>query len=755
MSKNILGIFAGIWLLQVSAALPPWASHGWIVTAMALGALAFCGRMRGRTRTTRAAHAIRALGLAAAVLFGYTYAAWRADLRLADALDTALEGRDLQLTGQIASLPSDNGDGVRFVFEPESAPAHRGADGRAQDDSRAGTPKRILLSWYRGYWGARQAARTVPALQPGERWRLTVRLKRPHGSATPGCFDYEAWLLERGLRATGYVRSGERLTADNGGFMTLVHRLRARIRRQFEAALPDAPYRGILTALAIGEQGAIPPEQWEILRRTGVQHLVAISGLHVSLVAMAVGGVCMALWRRAPWLALRCPARLAGALAGLAAAGVYALLAGLGIPVQRAFLMLAAAALAMAARREMSARNVLALALLAVLIVDPWATLTAGFWLSFGAVATILLTMGGRTAPVRGWRAAFKLQLAITLATIPALAALFQGFSLASPLANAFAIPLLSFAITPLTLIAAIRPADWLLELAHTLTAWMMEALQYLSSFPFALHEHPLPPPWLLAAAGAMAVVTILPRGTPGRLAALALLGGFLSWQPERPRPGDFRAAVLDVGQGLAVHVQTANRDLLYDVGPLYGRTSDAGERVVAPYLRARGVARLNTVLISHDDADHAGGLESLRAHVEIGEILAGGEDTASMEDGALGPVRGSPCVSGLQWRWDDVDFTVLAPDELSGKRRDNSLSCVLRVRGAGGASLLLTGDIESGGEDKLVSRYGGDLASTAVVAAHHGSRSSSSAAFVAAVRPETAIFSAGYRNRYGHPHPR
>jgi competence protein ComEC len=477
--------------------------------------------------------------------------------------------------------------------------------------------------------------------------------------------------------------------------------------------------------------------------------------LHISLVALAVGGLCMALWRRVQWLALRCPARLAGALAGLAAAGVYALLAGLGIPVRRAFVMLAAAALAMAARREMSARNVLALALLAVLLTDPWATLAAGFWLSFGAVATILLTMGGRAMPVRGWRAAVKLQLAITLATVPMLAALFQGFSLASPLANAFAIPMVSFTIAPIVLIAAIYPAGWLLDLAHTQTAWMMEALQYLSSFSFALREQPLPPPWLLAVAIVAVVMTILPRGTPGRLAALAVFCGFLSWQPERPRQGDFRAAVLDVGQGLAVHVQTANRDLLYDAGPPYGRESDAGERVVVPYLRARGVARLDAALISHDDADHAGGLESVRARLGIGKIIAGGESVASGGKNAPGVARGAPCVSGLQWRWDDVDFTVLSPDALSGERRGNALSCVLRVRGAGGASLLLTGDIESGGEDRLVSRHGDDLASTAVVAAHHGSRSSSSAAFVAATRPEVAIFSAGYRNRYGHPHPR
>ncbi|MDR0701029.1 MAG: ComEC/Rec2 family competence protein, partial [Azoarcus sp.] len=308
MCKNILGIFAGIWLLQVSADLPPWAGHGWIVAALALGALAVCGRASGKRRAADVARVAWVSGLAAAILAGYAYAAWRADSRLGDALDEALEGRDVQITGNVASLPRDSGDAVRFEFKSECL--------EPETKSCVETPTRVLLSWYRNTWGDPRTARAVPVLQPGERWRLTARLKRPHGSAAPGGSDYEAWLLERGLRATGYVRRGERLPADIGGFMNRVHRLRGRIRQQFEARLPDAPYRGILVALAVGDQGAIPPEQWEILRRTGVQHLVAISGLHISLVALAVGGLCMALWRRVQWLALRCPARLAGALAG-------------------------------------------------------------------------------------------------------------------------------------------------------------------------------------------------------------------------------------------------------------------------------------------------------------------------------------------------------------------------------------------------------------------------------------------------------
>ncbi|MDR1423736.1 MAG: DNA internalization-related competence protein ComEC/Rec2 [Azoarcus sp.] len=738
MLKNVFGILSGVWLLQMAAALPGWSAWGWLVAtvaAVAGGALAFCAARSQRARSTRQAGALLVLGFVAALLAGYAYAAWRADLRLSDALDGELEGRDLLLTGVVASLPDDNGDSVRFVFEVEGM--------GTVEAPRAGVPRRVLMTWYRAWGRGGQQTRAVPTLRPGERWRLPVRLRLAHGSMNPGGFDYEAWLLARGLRATGNVRGdGERLEADVGGFMNGVHRLRARIRAQFAVALPDAPYRAILVALAIGDQNSIPGEQWETLRRTGIQHLVAISGSHVTLVALLVGGLLMLLWRRVPPLALRCPARLAGVLGGLAAAVGYSLLAGMAIPVQRALIMLAMVAVAMLARREASAREVLALALAAVLAFDPWAPLTAGFWLSFGAVAVILLVAGGRVSPPGRWRAAVRLQLAITFSTVPVLVALFQGFSVVAPLANAFAIPLVELVITPLVLAAVLWPASWLLQCAHAPSAWMMAALQWLAASPLALREQPLPPSWLLGAATVAAALLILPRGTPGKLAALAVLGGFSLWQPARPQAGDFHAAVLDVGQGLAVHVQTATHDLLYDSGPLYGRTSDAGERVVAPYLRALGVTRLDAVVISHDDTDHAGGLESVRARLDVTDVIGGEGDGAPF------------CAAGLSWQWDGVDFTVLAPESPPAGKRENGQSCVLRVSGQGGVSLLLPGDLARDGEYELVDRNRAALASTAVVAGHHGSKSSSSSPFIAAVQPDVAVFSAGYRNHYGHPHP-
>ncbi|MDR0565177.1 MAG: DNA internalization-related competence protein ComEC/Rec2 [Azoarcus sp.] len=754
MCGIVFGILLGVCCLQRAADLPFWSAYGGLVAVIALAVIIF----RNPGSVSRRRGVSRLVCWAAAFVLGYAWAAWRADIRIADALDARFEGHDLILVGTVSSLPDVRGEGVRFVFEIEQAHA-LGAEGEA---IQSGIPHRVQLSWFQKR-GA-ESSEPLPNLQPGERWRLPVRLKKPHGAAVPGVFDFEAWLLERGVRATGTVRGGgRRLHVESIGWMSRVHRLRARIRRQFEAALPDAPYRGILVALAVGEQNAIEKEQWETLRRTGVSHLVAISGLHVSLVALAAGGLCMLVWRRLPRLALRCPARMVGAVTGLAAASAYAVLSGLGIPAQRALVMLAVMALCLVSRRETAMRNVLALALFAVLAVDPWAVLTAGFWLSFGAVAVIALALGGRVLPLRGWRAAARLQLAITLVTIPVLAALFQGFSLASPFANAFAIPMVSFAIAPMALVAAIFPAVWLLELAHTLISGMMTALQWLAAFPVALHDIPLPPTWLLLCATAATVQLILPRGTPGRLMALAVLGGFFLWQPPRPAPGEFRAAVLDVGQGLAVHLQTAHHDMLYDTGPLYGEESDAGGRIVLPYLRAIGVKRLDAALISHDDSDHAGGLESVRLGIEIKEIMAGigTDDTPEPPTPnqwnphmQLTPIRGTPCAAGLHWQWDAVDFTLLAPPNLAEGRRDNDASCVLRVSTAGGKSLLLTGDIARRGEEELVRQYGSALQSTAVIAAHHGSRSSSTPAFVDATNPGTVIFSAGYRNRYNHPHP-
>ncbi len=728
-----------------------------MVLAGGLG-LAAAGALRAQRASPGACCPwLRATLLAAlAFVAGFGWAGLRAEARLGDALAGTLEGVDVVVRGRIASLPQAVGEGWRFVFEVEAGEVEAGeADAGEAGAGETGVPQRLLLSWYPD----RRAAAVLPALTPGERWQFVVRLKRPHGFVNPSGFDYEAWLLERGVRATGYVRADARLLeGEPATFMQRVHRLRAQVRERMLGVLADAPHAAILVALGVGDQQGIRAQDWAVFRRTGIGHLVSISGLHVALVGLLCGGGVGAAWRRVPALALRLPAQKARAVAALAGASAYALLAGMGIPVLRAWLMLAVVVLAMLSGRAAAPSRVLAIALFIVLVVDPWAVLSGGFWLSFGAVAVILACTGGRLRAVAGWRAALRIQLALSVALIPLLLALFQSFPLVSPLANLFAIPLVSFVITPLVLIALMLPTPVLLVPAHAATGVMMAVLERLAALEHALWEQAPPPPWLLGAGLVAVGLLLLPRATPGRLAAPALLLALLSWQPPRPAAGAFRAVVLDVGQGLAVHVQTRTHDLLFDAGPAYGRDADAGSRVILPYLRAAGVRRLDVLLLSHEDIDHVGGAVSVVQGIAVGEVMATEPDgpvhwaQARRPDTAL-----RRCAAGQHWSWDGVRFDVLHPASTGGEGgrlgHGNNRSCVLRVRAAGGA-LLLTGDIEAVAERAILARHGAAaIAAEVVVSAHHGSRSSSSPAFVEASRATAVIHSAGHRNAFGHPH--
>ena len=630
-------------------------------------------------------------------------------------------------------------------------------------------------------------------VRPGERWRLTVRLRRPHGNANPQGFDYEAWLLERNIRALGAVRpgknagSGARNGVEDvaGGNVRLnslvmrpghlVERMREIVRERFFAALPDAPYRGVLLALAIGDQRSIPGAQWILFSRTGVTHLVSISGLHVTMLAALFAGLANWLWRRSERLMLRLPAPKAALLAGWLAACAYALLAGFEVPVQRTLFMLGAAVLALCSGRNFGASRILLFALLVVLLIDPWAVLSIGFWLSFGAVAALLYAGGAHLGRPAGWRALAlrwgAMQWAVTVACLPLLLLFFQQFSLVSPLANALAIPLVSLFVTPLTLLCAALPWPWLLHADHWLLAQLMAALHWLSAWP--VWQQPAPPVWTALLALVGVAWLLLPRGFPARWLGGALLLPALFWQAPRPPEGEAWVDVLDVGQGLAVVVRTAKHNLLYDAGPRYGAETDAGQRVVAPFLRATGVGRLDTLLISHSDADHAGGLASILASLPVARMLSSAPDIFG----------GEACAAGQRWEWDGVRFSVLHPDVASYAdvtATPNRLSCVVKVDAAN-RSALLTGDIDAKAEAGLLARAArrtentaGNLAahgvagtaaratagaaistlrSDVVVAPHHGSRGSSTPAFLAAVGAREAIFSAGYRNAFGHPH--
>lgn len=727
MRFNILAFAAGILFVQLQPALPDW---GW---ALAAGLLCLFLRFLPQPERLR-----RGLAVVACLAVGVAWAAWRADVRLADELPLALEGQDLQLTGVIAALPQPLTQGSRFEFVINSALT---ADGKA-----VRVPSRVMLSWYAGRRD--DAAGAVPALRPGEVWQLTARLRRPHGNANPGGFDYEAWLLERDIRATGYIRAAPaaRIGESRWPPLLVFERLRDNLRRGMEARLPEAdyPFAGVLVALAIGDQRAIPNDLWTTFNRTGVTHLVSISGLHVTMVAALAGGLAGALWRRRPALVLRLPAQKAAVIVACLTALIYALLAGFAVPAQRTCYMLLVAAMAMLSGRRVAASRILALALLAVLLIDPWAVLAAGFWLSFGAVAALLYVGSARIAPGSDWSSRLRgwglVQWTATLASLPVLLLVFQQFSLVSPLANALAIPLVSFVVTPLALLGAVLPWWPVLALAHAVFSGLMEFLVWCAGWP--LWQASAAPLWAVLLAAGGVGLALLPRGVPGRAVGLVLLLPLLFWPAPRPPEGVAEVTVLDVGQGLATVVQTARHTLVYDPGPLYSAESDAGQRVVVPYLRWLGVNTLDMLVVTHRDSDHAGGASSVLAAMPVADVRS-----------PVAEFRGAPCLAGQRWQWDGVEFAFLHPARAAdaGETAGNHFSCVLRIASAG-QRMLLTSDIEAVDEAEMLARDADALRAEVLLVPHHGSRTSSSLAFVKAVAAKEVIFPVGYRNRFGHP---
>ncbi len=682
----------------------------------------------------------RGLRWLAALLWGWVWASAYGAWQLAEALPPALEGQDRLLYGRVASLPERLERGLRFVFELDE-----GVD--------AALPRRVALSWY--YGDEDMAAGAMPVVHAGERWRLCARLKRPHGYANPGGLDVEAWLFERGIRATGSVRAGgcglgsQRLAAAHWG----VERLRERIRSRFESVLGNAPYGGILVALVVGDQRAIPAEQWRLFADTGITHLMSISGLHVTMIA-GLGWWCLAgLWRQSTGLLLRWPAQTAGAVGGVLAAYGYCLLAGFAVPAQRTLYMVTLVCVAQVLGRQVSGLLVLCWALVLVLLLDPLAVLAAGFWLSFVAVALLFYAGGERLGPVPALRGAVRSQWAVTVGLLPVLLALFQQFSVVSPLANALAIPVVTFVVTPLALLGAVLPVPFIIQAAHGVLAYLMQAMAWLAAWPWATWQQHVLPLWAVALAFLGGLALLLPRGWPWRYWGLLAFLPLFSLPPVRPALGTWQMTVLDVGQGLAVHVQTPSSDYVFDTGPQFTAEADSGNRVLLPYLRAAGVRRVQGVLVSHQDKDHSGGALSVLAGVESGWLLS----SLPTDHPIVGAAKVSqPCYAGQGWQVDGVSFEIVHPPLAyyqEAGHKSNDMSCVLRISTAYG-SALLTADIEQNTEQALVARYGAALVSDVMLVPHHGSRTSSSPAFIEAVAPSVALVPVGYRNRFAHPRP-
>ncbi|MES2536895.1 MAG: DNA internalization-related competence protein ComEC/Rec2 [Pseudomonadota bacterium] len=758
MRAAILGFVAGAGLLQVQPVLPA-AFMLWSLLALALLSMLAVRRLQ------RPVFKIPSMAACGALL-GFLWAALFAQHYLAHELPKELEGQDVTVIGTIDSLPNRFERGVRFDFAVERVLA---ADGKPPV-----LPPRLALSWYSHFQAEEQ--QLVGDVQPGERWQFTVRLRRPHGNANPFGFDYEVWLLEQNLRATGTVRPDQDATVRNQrlevfvpGFSNLVERSRSWLRARILAALPGKQYAGVIVALVVGDQRDISQPDWKIFNRTGIGHLISISGLHITLIAGLFASLVFALWRRSFFtgaqLPVILPAQKAAALAGAAIALLYVLLAGFGVPAQRTLYMLVVVAAALWCGRIASVSHVLCLALGVVVLLDPWAVLWPGFWLSFGAVAIILYATVGRASgqPHAGstrrarWlatiRSASRTQYVVTLGLVPLSMLLFGQMSLVSPIANAVAIPLISFIVTPLSLIGSVLPpplANWLLGAAHFLVELLAGALNWLSTFPAAVWLAPVPSWWIFALALTGTLWLLAPRGWPVRwLGALAWVPLLLN-MPTHPE-GEMWITAFDVGQGTALLVETGHYRLLYDTGPFYSPESDGGNRVIVPYLKARGIQTLDAVVISHNDNDHSGGALSIFDDIKVGWVSSSLALDSAVVQAAPNHRR---CAAGQAWTWDGVQFEMLHPAAVSydsEKWKPNARSCTLKIT-RGTQSVLLPGDIEAAQEAQLLERSRERLPASVLLAPHHGSGTSSTAAFLEAVNPGIAVFQVGYRNRYRHP---
>lgn len=666
----------------------------------------------------------RALLLALAVGFALTL--WRAEWRLADRWPEARQGTEMQLQGQVASLPEWSRDAHaddaparvwRFRFDPD-----RHADG---------VPSHLRVSWYR-------SAETV---RGGDCWRFTLRVKAPRGSQNPGGFDYEGWLFRQGIGATATVQSAQRC---EGARWQPVLALRQNLRDRIDVALPTGVGRALLLALVMGDSSGFSDADWNAFRLTGTSHLVAISGFNLALVAGMAFALLRWLWPLWPALALRMPAQKAAAIGAAIIAVVYALLAGFDPPITRALAMLLVVLAALLVNRAAHPFRVLALAWGLLLLADPFAVLSAGFWLSFGAVAAILWLTAGRLGREPAWRQGVRVQLWLSLLLAPLTLFYFQGTAWIAPFVNLLAVPwfalltLLALVVALLLVAVPALGAALLVPLAAVLAATQAVLIQLAATWRDGWWSA-APPPATLLLLLLGAVLLSAPRGVP--LRALGLLCLLPLWVPPQRAPvRGFDVAVLDVGQGLAAVVRTAHHSLLFDAGPAYEDSFDAGRAVVVPYLLDEGVRRLDVMMISHTDLDHRGGAPAVR------ELLHPRE-----ERGAL---TGTRCAAGQRWQWDGVDFAVLngPADAQADRSPDNNASCVLRVA-VNGHALLLPADIEKEAEARLLAAPQ-SLRAELLVAPHHGSKTSSTEAFVQAVNPDVVIFPAGYANHFRHPRP-
>lgn len=725
-----------------------------------------------------------ALLLCCVMLAGHCWAfGWAANVQ-SQRLPASWVREDIWVRGQITSLVEPAMQGQRFTLRVDSVclrllPEHC----QWQSDVMVGA--QVLLRDY-----------SALDLRPGERWRFRVRLRPVHGQANPGGYDLELQRFAQGITTQGYVRgTGFNVLTDHEVGMRAGVAVRI---LQWRQSIADRllqnqhlQHPGILTALIIGATQGLDDATWDLLALTGTTHLLVVSGLHVGLIAAMSYALSRMLLRYLPWCFPRLmtgllhwqPAQRIAAVAAILSALVYSLLAGFSLPTQRALVMTTVLLLGRSGRYRLRSSQSLILAATLVLILNPLAIWEAGFWMSFVAVAALLLAMSGywRRRPLlkRDWPAHFswsviRPQLVVTIALVVPLMAGPGSFSLISPLSNMIAIPLMGMLIVPAALSGALLESalltegsfDWLWQLADAGITVLLQWLQWMVSLAVLLTEglNELPanwqaggspgwPAWTLA--GLASFLLLLPRGMLPRFPAMLLFLP-LVWPAEnesRLNPGEVLVTVMDVGQGLSVLLQTQHSNVLYDTGPPRGEGEQAA-RGILPVLNRLRVERLDALILSHSHDDHAGATPGLLAHMPIALVFHGGDAAQFLGTQPTG-ARWQPCQQGQYWRQDGVTFHFLHPGrgDTGAVHQPNNSSCVLRVSN-GFETLLLTGDIEASVEENLVAALPGRLEANWLLAPHHGSNTSSGAAFLDTVDPDCLLISAGAYNRFTHPHP-
>lgn len=699
--------------------------------ASLLVALASVAVHRVQSRWWRAS---RALWLAAAVGTAWATVCGASVLQA----QWARDGAEVRLRGRVVDLPVHEARRTRFVLQVD--------DDRGQPPHLRG--QRVRLAWYDPFDAPGRPTHPRHTVRAGERYALLATLRAPRGLRNPGGTDGERHAFVDRVVATGVVRDASpprRRSAALG-----VAAWREAMSGRIVEAGESASLR-FIRALAIGDTRGLDARDWQVLRATGLTHLIAISGFHVGMVATAASAAAWGLWWLCPGFARHIPRPHAAVVAACVGAAVYTAVAGFALPTVRTTLMILAFAAARLARRGFGAADALAWSVAAIVLADPLAVLSAGFWLSCGGVAWLIWCLGGTAAhPVASLLSS---QGVATIGLFPLSAAVFGQASAVGPIANLFAIPWWSLVVVPLALcgtaLEAIVPGAgaWAWRLSALLFAPSWDACEALAASPLALHWLPTPAWFALPLALLAALWLLMPRGAPARGLALALWCPLLWPDTSPPADGEVEVVMVDVGQGLAVVVRTARHALLYDTGPAVEEGFDAGERAVVPTLRALGIARLDMLVLSHADNDHAGGYAAVARELPIARLRW--PDGSGLDAGGRRAVH---CEAGAAWTWDGVRFRFIHPPVHFPYLRNDS-SCVLRVEAASGA-VLLTGDIDGVVEDGLVRRQASALRAEVVSVPHHGSGSSSTPGFVDAVAPRVALVSAGHANRFRHPRP-